>query len=331
MTGCASAHKTFMFTLLALNEWMGAPNKTRVVLCAPTVPSLRGRIWARLKEDYEEFQRSIRSTLPFNLVDSKTTLQCKRGDDEHAITAVAVESGSIEKAIGRIQGYHPERQIMIVDEAAQTEPAVFFARANLKTANGFWRFAAIANASDQFDAHGQFCEPKDGWNSITVNDEMWRTKTGVCIHFDGLKSPNVVEPKAKYPKLFAQRDIDRYRSENGENSREWWMYVRGFWPPTGLSDTILDAATITAGNARGTAQWVGTVFKKAFLDPAFTAGGDRCILRFGKDRPKHGDEEHSLPVGPHPYPACGGRQNPNQLPDCRPGNFRVPETRSDTQ
>ncbi len=60
------------------------------------------------------------------------------------------------------------------------------------------------------------------------------------------------------------------------------MYVRGFWPPTGLQDTVMDGAMITAGGATKTAQFVGAFTKKAFLDPAFSVGGDRCILRFAK-------------------------------------------------
>lgn len=281
-TGCASAHKTFMFTLLGLTEWLGAPNVTRVILSAPTIPTLRGSVWARIKESYTCIQKSIGSPFPYNMVDSKSTLQFKKGDDENAVIAVAVDSGSIEKSVGRIQGKHPGRVIMIVDEAAQTQPAIFLARANLRTATTFYRFVAIANASDQFDAHGVFCEPKGGYNTISVEDISWETNTGICLHFDGLKSPNVKAGEILYPKLFSQNDIDIYRKNYGENSKEWWMYARGFWPPSGLQDTVLDGATISAGGATRTAQWVGPFQRKAFLDPAFSVGGDRCILRFAK-------------------------------------------------
>lgn len=282
-TGAASTHKTHFFTCLALTEWLSAPNRTRVVISAPTVPALRGSVWARIKSHYAEIQRTVGGfAAGYNMLDSKTTLQYVKGDDENAIIAVAVDSGSIDQAIGKVQGKHPARVIMIVDEAAQTQPAIFFARANLRTGTSFFRFVAIANASDQFDAHGQFCEPKDGWNSIDVNSDSWDTKTGICLHYNGLKSPNVKLGEKRYPKLFSQDDVDVYRKNYGENSREWWMYVLGFWPPIGLQDTVLDGATINAGLAQATAQWVGPFKRKAFLDPAFSTGGDRCILRFGK-------------------------------------------------
>ncbi len=282
MTGCASAHKTFMFSLLALCEWLGAPNRTRVILTAPTVPSLRGSVWARIKEAFEEIQTTIGSRLPYNMVDSKTTLQYRKGDDENCIIAVAVDSGSIDQALGRIQGKHPARVIIVIDEAAQTQPAIFVARSNLKTSTEFYRCVAIANAVDQLDAHGLFCEPKGGYGTISVEDTTWETNTGVCLHFDGMKSPNVVLGMKRYPKLFDHEDIEQKRKDHGENSKEWWMYVRGFWPPTGMQDTVMDGAVIAAGGARNTAQWAGSFTVRAFLDPAFSVGGDRCILRFAK-------------------------------------------------
>lgn len=281
MTGCASAHKTFMFSLLALVEWLGAPNKTRVILTAPTVPSLRGSVWARIKEAYAEIQQTMGARFPYNMVDSKNTLQFTKGDDENCVIAVAVDSGSIDMAIGKIQGKHCARTIIVIDEAAQTQPAIFFARANLRTGTSFYRCVAIANAVDQFDAHGVFCEPKGGYGTITVEDESWETTTGICLHFDGLKSP-AIQDGIRYPKLFNQEDLEQKRKDHGENSREWNMYVRGFWSQTGLQDTIMDGAMINAGGARKTAQFAGPFTAKAFLDPAFSVGGDRCILRFAK-------------------------------------------------
>lgn len=282
ISGCASAHKTSFISRLALTEWLGAPNKTRVMLTAPTVPALRGSLWARIKEGYSEIQKSINSPFPYNLVDSKTTLQFKKGDDENCVVAVAVDSGSIDQAVGKLQGRHPGRVILVVDEAAQTQPAIFLARANLRTGTSFFRFVAIANACDQFDAHGMFCEPIGGYGTITVDDTVWKTATGLALHTDGLKSPNVLSGEKKFPKLFSQEDVDIARKNYGENSKEWWMYVRGFWPPTGLQDTVMDGAMINAGGARKTAQFVGEYKVKAFLDPAFSVGGDRCILRFAK-------------------------------------------------
>jgi len=281
MTGCSGAHKTFSFTLFAFIEFLAKPMATSVVLTSTTVPSLRARVWSELMSFYSKGRTNFTTLFGFNPIDSKTMVQSKKGDDKYAIRAIAVDSGDIEQAVGKIQGVHPDRMIMMVDEAAQTQPAIFTARANLQVGTKFFRFVAIANAVDQFDAHGKFCEPKNGWSTITVNDTHWDTKTGICLHFDGLKSPNVKAGKEIYPKLFSQLNVDTIRHNHGENSLEWWSYVRGFWAPSGTRNTVLDAAMIFDSQADQKAIWEGSgKTQKASLDPAFTTRGDRCILRF---------------------------------------------------
>ena len=278
-TGCAAAGKTFTFTMLGLVEYLAQPHATRLALTSTTVPSLRGRIWAEVMN----FTQPTIGLFGLNVVDSATKIQFKKGDDRNAVIALAVDSGSVEQAVGKLQGVHPDRMVIIVDEAAQTQPAIFSARANLQVGTSLYRFVAIANASSQFDAHGQFCQPKNGWSTISVNDEHWETKTGICLHFDGLKSPNIKAGKTIFPKLFAQENIDAIRKNHGENSLEWHSYVRGFWPPSGVRNTILDAATIQEGKAQEKAIWSGTgIYTIAGLDPAFTSGGDDCMLRIAK-------------------------------------------------
>jgi hypothetical protein len=288
MTGAASCHKTFTFSLLGMTEFLACPMETAVIMSSKTVPSLRTRLWAQIKKfwigaGYIDSQGKLnRFSWPYNIVDSKTTIQFVKGDDEHAIRAVAVDSGPVEQALGKIIGSHPGRVVMMVDEAAQTNPAIFAARANLATGTKFFRFVAIANAVSQFDGHGKFCEPKRGWSTVSVDSESWETRTGICLHFDGLKSPNVQAGEDKYPSLFNLRAIEKIRNDHGENSLEWWSQCRGFWPPSGVRNTVLDAAMIIAGNARDKATWERSHSTYAALDPAFTTGGDRCILRFAR-------------------------------------------------
>lgn len=279
-TGCASAHKTFSFSLFSFIEWLAKPTATTVLLTSTTIGALRGRIWNEIRRFYD--QASLQ--FGYNVIDSLQKIQYDKGNDKFAIRGIAVNSGDIEQAIGNIQGIHPERMIMGVDEAAQTPPAIFTARANLAVGTKLYRFYAIANAVDQYDAHGRFCEPKNGWSSITADYEFWETKTGVCLHFDGLKSPNVKRQTTYFPSLFSQKEIDSTKKNFGENSLEWWSYVRGFWAPKGVRNTILDAAMINEGKAKEKAVWYDDleIVNYAALDPSFTSGGDKCILRFGR-------------------------------------------------
>ena len=277
-TGCGAAGKTFTFSLISTIEYLACPMATRVALTSTTVPSLRGRVWSEVMN----FMRPVHPLFGLNVVDSQTKIQFQKGDDRHSIIGLAVDSGAVEQAVGKLQGFHPSRTIICVDEAPQSPPAVFDARFNLSIGADFYRFVAIGNASSQYDAHGRFCEPKGGWSTITADYESWETKTGICIHFDGLKSPNVKRGKIIFPKLFSQEDIDACRANYGENSLQWWSYVRGFWPPSGVRNTVVDAATIQEGRATDKAIWAGGgLMQVAALDPAFTTDGDDCVLRFG--------------------------------------------------
>ena len=279
VTGCAAAGKTFTFTLLSLVEYLAKPMGTRVALTSTTVPSLRGRIWA-------EMMKFVRPAVPLfglNVVDSQTKIQFQKGDDRSSIIALAVDSGAVEQAVGKLQGVHLPRMVIMVDEAAQTNPAVFSARANLEVGTDFYHFIAIANASSMFDPHGLFCEPRMGWGGIHDDDEHWETKSGVCVRFDGLKSPNVRAGRIVYPYLFSQDNVEIIRKNFGEGSLEWNSYCRGMWSRSGARNTILDSAMITDGKAREKVIWAGGGIKTiAALDPAFTTDGDDCILRFGK-------------------------------------------------
>jgi hypothetical protein len=279
VTGCAAAGKTFTFTLLSLVEYLAKPMGTRVALTSTTVPSLRGRIWAEMMK----FTRPCVPLFGLNVVDSQTKIQFTKGDDRSAITALAVDSGAVEQAVGKLQGVHLPRMLIMVDEAAQTNPAVFSARANLAVGTDFYHFIAIANASSMFDPHGLFCEPKMGWGSIGDDDEHWETKSGVCVRFDGLKSPNIKAGRLLYPYLFGQDNVDTIRKNFGEGSLEWNSYCRGMWSKSGARNTMVDSAMITEGCARDKVVWTGGDLKTlAALDPAFTTEGDDCVLRFAK-------------------------------------------------
>lgn len=281
-TGAGGTHKTFTFSLLSAMEFFCRPMETAVIMTSTSLPALKTRLWPRFKDFHKLTINGQKVPLPFHIVESKTMIQAVSGDDEHSIRAVAVDKGRTEQAIGKIIGNHPGRVVIVIDEAAQTEDAVFSAKSNLAIGTTFFRAAALANAINRFDNHGMFCEPKNGWHTVSVADEWWETKNGVCLHLDGLKSPNVLLGEQRYPKMFSRLDVERIRRDEGEDSLEWWSQCRGFWPPSGISNTVLEEADIVAGHAREEAIWETGFTVLAALDPAFTSGGDKCILRFAK-------------------------------------------------
>jgi len=205
-----------------------------------------------------------------------------RGDDSSGIHGIAVEQGDIEKAIDKIRGRHKPRMLVLIDEGTGAQQAIVDSCLNLQTGCERFQLGMLGNPSSYFDQHGRLSEPENGWNSVTVDTERWKTKRGgICIHLDGLKAPNVLAGRKKYPGMIGQDDIDLAARQYGENSPRFWQERRGFWPPEGLTKTVLTEAMIEKFHARDTAIWVGEPELVASLDPAFE-GGDRRVLRFGK-------------------------------------------------
>lgn len=284
--GCAAAGKTFDAALFGLVFWLADPERTSVILTSTTGKMVRKRIWPIIRELYE---RESKGGLPGNMVDSKTTLQAKKGDDKHGVFAIAVREGSTSKAVANIQGLHAPRMLLIIDEATDTPEAIFEAISNLRKGCLDFRVLVIGNPISHLDPHGLCCEPVNGWNTVNVDMEEWETKgadkweiePGVCFHFDGLKSPNIKARELKYKFLISEADVDRARkTHNGEDTLGFWKYTRGFWAPEGVCKTILSEALIDKYNARGILMFVSRFVMIAALDPAF--GGDRCVLRFAK-------------------------------------------------
>ena len=283
-TGCAASGKTFGSTLYALVWWLADPEHSTCLFTSTTAKMIRKRAWSNLQQLYH----TANGRLPGNMVDSKTELQSRKGDSKNAIFAIAVLDGSTSKAVANIQGIHSERILVICDEATDTPEAAFQASSNLSKGCREFQFVAIGNPHSILDEHGRFSEPKDGWESVGVETQEWRTKRGICVRFDGMHSPNIDAGETKWPYLITANQVRQSIEFEGEASPRFWKFTRGWWAPQGVVRTVLSEAMCQKYQVQ-----YGHVFNSNFemvagLDPAF--GGDRCILRFAK----YGDLEGDL-------------------------------------
>lgn len=292
VTGPKSAGKTTAAAIYALLFWLANPTDTAVIVCSTTVPGLRRRIWKEIKKYFRHIQHLAPEA---NMVESKMAIQATKNDDGNGIFGIAVAGGQTEKALGRIIGFHPKNLLIIVDEATDTPEAIDEACANLDKVEGEFQIIRLGNAKSRFDPHGKSCEPKDGWKSITVDDEFWETEGGACLHLDGTKSPNIKLGKRAYPYLLDEKDLERDAKKYGEDSPKYWRFIRGFWAPDGVENTVLTETMAVKfdirlpigigsdGKPDPRLQWRRMPTPTGSLDPAF--GGDRCILRFGRYGP----------------------------------------------
>lgn len=276
VTGPGSSWKSTTAAMFFLCYWLSDPMRTRVIITSTTLDGLRSRVW----KEITHFYRTISSV--GNLVQSRTMIQTVKGDDGAGLFGIGVESdGNVEKAAGKIIGRHSPNMGVMIDEMPTVNAAIVSACVNLE--KGAERFCAIGvgNATSRFDEHGKMAEPENGWDSVTDRTHVWRTKRGgLCIHLDGRESPKIRKPD-KFPLLINQDNLDRSATRDGEDSPKYWQQSIGFWPPEGITKTVLSETMIIKFRAKEKPIWVGEFKEGAGLDPAFE-GGDRCILRIGR-------------------------------------------------
>jgi hypothetical protein len=157
---------------------------------------------------------------------------------------------------------------------------------NLKPGNvGHCQLIGIGNPNLPYDPHGEMATPEGGWESVDLlNDDEWRTKTGgLCIRFNGEKNPRITEGNERLSWMLRQEDIDAMAEKYGRESLFFHRMVLGSWCLTGGELGIYSPADIElSGSRRSDVVWGFTPPTPcSFLDPAFTAGGDRAMARFG--------------------------------------------------
>jgi hypothetical protein len=213
--------------------------------------------------------------------------QAKKGDDKHCIFGRAVEEGAVSKVADDIKGVHTERQMVIIDEATAVPPAIFDACTNLYSYPREFILVMLGNPRSRLDEFGKFCEPKNGWQAVTIDSDEWETtpkldgQNGVVIRFDWEKSPNITEGRLVSKHLpTAEKVAAAKRSPGFENNPTYYSNNRGFWPPEGLLKTLFSETSILHANGNGRHTFTGKDFRIiGSLDPART--GDRAMIRFG--------------------------------------------------
>jgi hypothetical protein len=280
VSGSASGGKSFAAAIYSVLFWLCDQSNSAVLVCSTTLPGLRKRIWGEVRRLYLAIETIC---APANYVESKLSIESVKGDAKHGIFGVSVGAGDEAKALGRLIGFHVPRMCVIADELTDVPEAIVQAMTNLSTGKKKAAFIGLGNAASYFDSHGKMCEPEDGWASINVNTDRWKTKRGgVALHFDGFQSPNVLANRVIYPFLLTREDIAATARDYGENSPQMWRFRRGFWPPDGIEQTVLSESLLQRFAAMSKEPWADMDTQLwAGLDPAF-GGGDKCLLSFAK-------------------------------------------------
>lgn len=293
--GCASSGKTELAAIWGIVNFLCAPNNTMVILVSTTLKSARQRIWGSVVQ----FWQAVPG-LPGKLVDSQGLIRLDDGtggnkfSDKCGLVLVPCERSQEKDAISKMIGLKNKRVFLIADELSELTDSiceVAFPGGNL-TSNPYFQFVGLSNPASYYDPFGKLIEPKAGWASINVDSERWDTNFGVAVHFDALKSPNVLAGKTLFPFLPTQQKIDDALKANDPNSARFFRMMRGFFCPEAAEDRIYSESDFIKFEADKPIIWASPGTKVAALDPAFTNGGDRSVLYFGT----YGTNKDGLPA-----------------------------------
>jgi len=184
------------------------------------------------------------------------------------------------------------RIIIIIDEATGISDRILKAYyTNMKPGNpGRIQLIVIGNPSSRLDVHGVFCEPAAGWDSIHSGMGRWHTMTGgVCLHFHGERNPRITTGDQRLTWMPTAKENADVEGKYGRESLEYYRMVTGFWPPANLLHTLYTESdfirndALHNGNPGPQVVWMDIKPKiLSGFDPAYSAGGDRAMVQFGK-------------------------------------------------
>lgn len=287
LSGCAASTKSTFLAVWGLVNWMAAPSKTCVLATSTSLKESRMRVFGYI-EDY--FNSAVdedgQVALPGKLVSSegkiRTRSATRRASDRCGIHLVAGDRAKEKENIGKLIGLHNERIFFLCDEMPELSPALTNAASSNLVVNPYFQLISSGNFKSIYDPFGTSAEPLNGWATVDVNTDEWETKDGgLCLRFDGLKSPNIIAGYDKYPGMYGPAHLIEHQKV-GEHSAAFWRMCRSFPCADAEANMICTEADLIRGRVHDTIQWLEIPIKWASLDPAFATGGDKAVAYFGK-------------------------------------------------
>lgn len=290
LAGCAGSRKSSFGAVWALVNWLCCPPKTLVLIASTSLTEARRRIWGQVEEYFNAGCESMSQlakggTLPGKVVSSVGKIRTEDGGQKFSdlcgIQLVAGDPSHEKDAMKKI-GFHNEWVFMILDELTDLSPTLVNAAKGNLVVNPHFQLQGYGNFASIYDPLGTNAEPVGGWGSVTEDCDQWETKDGLCLRFDGVKSPNVLAGKVLYPGQYGPEDLANHRKTLGETTAAFWRMCRSFPCPEADVDRIYSEADLMKGEVRSLVKWKEQPVECAALDPAWVSGGDEAVGMFGK-------------------------------------------------
>jgi hypothetical protein len=291
LAGAASMGKSFPVALWVYLDWCSAPHCTSSWVATTTLGASEDRIWGIISKLWKSARVQFGKLIDYrHMIVWGGASNDEDKDYRNAIKALAFQSGNEgQKAIDTTRGRKNDRVRLALDELPEMELGAITARVNL-SANNDVTFIGIGNPSAGDNPHTRWAMPKGHSNFDSVSPDMdkWETETGVCLFYNGMKSPNFDAPAhepSPFPFLMDRKkqEIMLKQCYGDENAIDYVRNAIGWWPKSGFAQTILTADLIRNADTNEEPLWDSEGFTKvAGFDTAFTVGGDRCVLTIAK-------------------------------------------------
>jgi hypothetical protein len=278
IAGSASSTKSCTFAVFGLVTWLSNPMETKVLVTSTTIRDANRRVWAYVRSYYH----GASEPLPGRYVHSASAIRTnqsasdKESNDQAGIELIPAGQSKEAQAIGRLIGIKAKHRLLVIaDELPELGHSILEAAKVNLSSNPNFSLVGLGNLGSWVDPFGEFCMPKNGVASVSVEDEGWETQLGYCLHLDGTKSPNFDQDEDLWP-CYGRRH-QKEHAKLPENSVGFWRFCRSFPCPEGVEDRLYSELEIINGGGMERPHWSGSIIEIATLDPAFTTGGDRCI------------------------------------------------------
>lgn len=246
-----------------------------VVTTAPKQQQLKAVLWSEMSKCFHKFKKIRPKAEMFSLrvLPDGTSSINKAADGEEltdAHMAIGVVSGvrANEESATKMQGYHRENMLFVIEECAGVPAPVMTAIKNTCTGDNNV-VIAVGNPDAMTDALHQFC--------ILPHVEH--------IIISALDHPNVVTGKAIIPGAVTIKSIDQRREEYGEGSNFFKSRCRGIAPKQ-ASDALIHydwvAQCCPLLNDKLDIEEDLYSFNALGIDVANSEAGDMAAMAFGK-------------------------------------------------
>ena len=287
--GAASSGKSHFVGIAFLLDYLADPANTYCCLVSTTKEMLLLRSFASCVEYLGYLRSNGLFHCPFKYVAQKTAIvpesigEGEIGSYKAMIKGVAIREGSSEDAKASIMGVHLPYVRTAADEyenMSDRARAFEEAQSNLEVCRDY-KCLYCFNPQGIYMPGSALCAPESGWGSLDPDTSLsLDAQAGLHVErFDGHRSPALQNPE-KFTFLPSEKTLKDIlvRNHGNPDSPSYWSMARAFPPPHSTERTVFTEQMVKSYNMMDTVVWKSDFKKAGALDPAFTSGGDGCVL-----------------------------------------------------